>query len=80
MPVAPGDWLAVGDGDSDGDGDIVLPIRCFAPCFAALLCHRTATRNAACFLPERAQENARGDTDTDKDEYADQSNGCFHTN
>ena len=32
MPVAAGDWLAVGD----GEGDIVLPIMCFAPCFAAL--------------------------------------------
>jgi hypothetical protein len=31
-----GDWLAVGDGDGDGEGDIVLPITCFAPCFAAL--------------------------------------------
>jgi hypothetical protein len=35
MPVAAGDWLAVGDGDSDGEGDM-LPIMCFAPCFAAL--------------------------------------------
>jgi hypothetical protein len=36
VPVAAGDWLAVGDGDRDGEGDIVLPIMCFAPCFAAL--------------------------------------------
>src|SRR5437899_1521355 len=36
VPVAAGDGLAVGDGDRDGDGDIVLPIMCFAPCFAAL--------------------------------------------
>jgi hypothetical protein len=31
MPVAAGDWLAVGDGEGD-----MLPIMCFAPCFAAL--------------------------------------------
>jgi hypothetical protein len=34
MLVAAGDGLAVGDGV--GDGDTVLPIMCFAPCFAAL--------------------------------------------
>jgi hypothetical protein len=31
-----GDLLAVDDRDGDGEGDVVLPIMCFAPCFAAL--------------------------------------------